>query len=108
MVDRCPRCGLRFERVEGHWLGAIAINTVVTELAFGAVLIGSIMATWPDPPWGLILAAGVTVNILVPLAFYPVSKTLWTAVDLVVRPMELEEIADAAESSDEVLWPPSP
>jgi len=108
MVDRCPRCGLRFERIEGHWLGAIALNTVVTEAVFGVVLVGMILATWPDPPWGLILGAGVTANIAVPLVFYPVSKTLWTAIDLVMRPMELDELADAAESADEVLWPPRP
>ena len=36
MVEDCPTCGLHFERVEGHWIGAIGINTIVS---FGALLI---------------------------------------------------------------------
>jgi uncharacterized protein (DUF983 family) len=38
MVERCPRCALRFERIEGHWTGDLGINTIVvaavTPLAF--------------------------------------------------------------------------
>ena len=30
MLDNCPRCDLRFERMEGHSLGAVAVNTVVS------------------------------------------------------------------------------
>jgi hypothetical protein len=26
MVPVCPRCGLRFERTEGHWLGYLGLN----------------------------------------------------------------------------------
>jgi uncharacterized protein (DUF983 family) len=106
MLERCPRCGLRFERIEGHWLGAIALNLIVTELVFGVILVGGAVATWPDPPWVAIAAAGISANIAVPLAYYPFSKTTWTAVDLLMRPMELREIADAAESSEDVPWPP--
>ena len=36
MIDRCPRCGLRFERLEGHWTGDLGINTIVS---FGTLLI---------------------------------------------------------------------
>lgn len=106
MRERCPRCGLRFERIEGHWLGAIALNLVVTEAVFGVILVGGAVATWPDPPWVTIAAAGIAANVIVPLVYYPFSKTTWTALDLVMRPMELREIADAAESSPEVPWPP--
>ncbi len=28
MTGECPRCGLKFEREEGYWLGAIIINTL--------------------------------------------------------------------------------
>ena len=30
MVERCPKCGLEFERIEGHLTGALGINTVVS------------------------------------------------------------------------------
>ena len=28
MVERCPKCNLRFERIEGHWVGAVGMNTI--------------------------------------------------------------------------------
>lgn len=82
MAEACPRCALRYEREEGYWLGAVAINTGATVVVFGAVFVLSMVATWPSPPWGLIAAVTVTVNLVFPIAFYPVSKTLWVAVDL--------------------------
>ena len=29
--ERCPRCGVRFEREEGYFLGAYALNLIVAE-----------------------------------------------------------------------------
>jgi uncharacterized protein (DUF983 family) len=37
--ERCPHCGLRFEREEGYWTGAIAANVIVTELLFVTLMI---------------------------------------------------------------------
>ena len=31
MAERCPRCGMRFEREEGFFLGAYVVNFAVTE-----------------------------------------------------------------------------
>jgi len=81
----CPRCALLFEREEGYWLGAIAINTGATIAAFAVVLVGTIVATWPTPPWGLVSAATIGVAAIVPILFYPLSKTLWMAIDLTLR-----------------------
>src|SRR5205823_8866469 len=39
MLDRCPRCGLPFERGEGYWLGAMAVNLGAAEAAFGVFLL---------------------------------------------------------------------
>jgi hypothetical protein len=36
----------------------------------------------------------VTVAIVVPIAFYPFSKTLWSAVDLAMRPLEPDDDVD--------------
>lgn len=82
MVDLCPRCGWNFEHEEGYWVGAMAFNIVLTELIFVALLVAIVIATWPDiPVWRLILA-GVVLNALLPLFLYPISKTIWAAVDL--------------------------
>lgn len=84
--DRCPSCGLTFERHEGYWVGAVAVNTVVTIGVFALTLVGSIVLTWPDPPWTEILIGTIALNALFPIVFYPWSKTLWMALDLTVHP----------------------
>lgn len=88
MVDACPRCNLRFERDEGHFVGAVGTNTI---LSFGLLLIGLIaffIATAPDIPTGPWVFGAAAAFTLVPVILYPVSKTLWTAIDLVMRPLE--------------------
>jgi uncharacterized protein (DUF983 family) len=94
MVERCPRCGLNLERIEGHWIGALGMNTIVT---FGAVLVAVVVgfaATYPDGPVVPAVAAIVATAVVVPLAFYPVSKTLWSAIDLAMRPLEPDDDVD--------------
>ena len=88
MVDDCPRCGLHFEREEGYWTGAIMVNLAVTELAFLIAFIGALVVTWPDPPWVGVLIFVLAVNGVVPIAFYPFSKTLWVAGDLAFRKLD--------------------
>ena len=94
MAPRCPRCGLNLERIEGHWIGALGMNTIVT---FGAVLVAVVVAfalTYPDGPVAPALASIVAIAVVVPLAFYPVSKTLWSAIDLAMRPLEPDDDVD--------------
>lgn len=88
MRDRCSRCGLRFERIEGHWLGSLGLNTIVSFTALFGVLLAGMVITWPDPPVVPLVAVGVGTAVLVPLLFFPFSRTLWTAIDLAMRPLE--------------------
>ena len=92
MVDDCPRCGLHFERIEGHWIGAIGINTIVS---FGALLLATtigLVATFPDFPVGRLVTINVLVAVMVPLLNQPFSRTLWTAIDIAMRPLEAHEV----------------
>jgi hypothetical protein len=91
MEARCPRCGLRFEREEGYWTGAMAIDLIVTELLFGAALLVVLIFTWPDIPMVPLLIAALVLNGLFPVIFYPLAKTLWIAFDLSVRPHGSDE-----------------
>ena len=86
MVDQCPTCLLTYEREEGYWLGAVLINTAFTIGLFAAVMITWALTSWPDPPWTAMTATGIVINLLVPLAFYPVSKTLWVALETTLHP----------------------
>ena len=84
MVDRCPRCGLDFDRGEGYWLGAMALNLGAAEAAFGIALAIGVALTWPDPPWLILTIVGLAVNAVMPFLFYPFSKTLFVGVDLLL------------------------
>jgi uncharacterized protein (DUF983 family) len=92
MVERCPRCGLRFERIDGHFTGALGLNTIAGVVAVCAALAIGAAATLPEIPVATLIAVVVTVGIIVPLVGYPFSKTLWTAIDLRMRPLEPGEV----------------
>ena len=94
MADRCPRCGLRLERIEGHWLGALGMNTIVTLAAVMVAMIGGFLLTYPDGPLAVAVVVIVATAVVVPLAFFPVSKTLWSAIDLAMRPLEPDDDVD--------------
>lgn len=89
MAERCPRCGLAFERVNGFWLGAMAVNLGATEAAFGAFVLAAVLLTWPDVPWVGLTIAGVALNAVVPFVFYPFSKTIFLAFDLILHQAEI-------------------
>lgn len=94
IVEHCPRCGFRLERVEGQWLGALGINVVVS---FGAVLVAVLVAfavTYNSESVGLAVGIVVAIAIAVPLLFFPVSKTLWCAIDIAMRPLEPDDDID--------------
>lgn len=94
MVDDCPRCALHFERLEGHWIGALAVNTMVT---FGVMFVAlgiTMVAAYPDYPIATMLAVLLPIPIVMPLLFFPFSRTLWTAMDLLLRPLEPGEVDD--------------
>lgn len=93
LAERCPRCDLRFERIEGHWTGDLGINTIVS---FGTLLLALIVGfllSWPEAPGIGLFIVAVGIAGLVPLLFFPFSKTIWLAIDLIFRPLEPGEVA---------------
>lgn len=92
MAERCHRCGLVFERIEGHWIGAIGLNTIVTFGTMAVTLAAGVALTIPDIPVGPLMAANIAAAILVPGLFFPFSRTLWTAIDIAMRPLEAHEV----------------
>jgi uncharacterized protein (DUF983 family) len=81
IVEQCPRCGLHFEREPGYWTGALAINIGLTALVFAVTFAVALALTIPDVPVLPILAVLVPLMIIVPIVYYPFSKTVWMAVD---------------------------
>jgi hypothetical protein len=92
--DRCPRCNYPIRREEGHWLGAVGINTVVTLLALLLTIAVGFAATWDDRRAVPIYLAAFLVAGTVPVLFFGSSQTLWSAVDLAMRPPEPADDVD--------------
>jgi uncharacterized protein (DUF983 family) len=82
MRDTCPRCGLDLVREQGYYVGAMIVNIGAAELLALILIIIATIWTWPDIPVWEIVIIGVGVNLLFPILFYPLTKTLWLAIDL--------------------------
>jgi uncharacterized protein (DUF983 family) len=85
LIERCPKCGLRFEREEGAFLGAMALNYGVTGVAFVALVVVWLAVTLPNLELIPLMAAGIGVTVAVPILFFPFSKTIWVAIDLLLH-----------------------
>jgi len=72
------------------------INTAVTIGLFLIIFVGAAFALWPDVPWTGLLFGTMALNFVVPVVFYPFSKTVFVALDLSVRSLSDEESAAAA------------
>jgi hypothetical protein len=57
------------------------------------VFLGVVLVTWPSPPWQLLQHGGMTLMILAPILFFPFSKTLFLAFDLLFRPATPDELS---------------
>jgi uncharacterized protein (DUF983 family) len=85
--EHCPRCGVRFEREEGYFLGAYALNLIVAEFLGLGLAIALIFKTdlrnlqlvWQE-------AIALALAILFPVALFPFSRTVWIAMDLIFHP----------------------
>lgn len=100
MKERCPTCGFLFEREPGFFVGAYLINFAIAE-GFLFVLIMAFLAlknARPETGVGWPIVAGLTVGVVAPIVFYPFSRTIWSAIDLAMTPLEVPEIVAAADA----------
>jgi Protein of unknown function (DUF983) len=94
MRPHCPACGLPLERGDqGYQVGSYMFNIIASELLFVLVFLGVVLVTWPSPPWRLLQYGGIILMILAPVLFFPFSKTLFLAFDLLFRPAIREELS---------------
>jgi uncharacterized protein (DUF983 family) len=88
----CRRCGFNVERKEGHFVGAVGMNTIVTSGAILVTLLVGAGLTAPDIPVVEMTILTVGVALAVSLFFFPISKTLWSAIDLMFVELEPGEV----------------
>ena len=85
--DRCPQCGTVYDREEGYFLGAYAINLI---FALVVGLGGALLLIFGTPLrdasilWKEAIAVSFAVGL--PILFFPFSRTVWIALDLVADP----------------------
>jgi uncharacterized protein (DUF983 family) len=79
MADSCALCGLRFERAQGYFVGAIYVNYGVTVI----LAVGGFFLLWAGLglSTGAQLAVLVPVVVLFPLWFFRYSRSLWLAIE---------------------------
>jgi uncharacterized protein (DUF983 family) len=94
MREFCPVCGIPLERGEsGYQVGSYMFNIIASELIFALIFLAVLLATWPLPPWNLLQYGGMALMVLAPFIFFPFSKTLFLAFDLLFRPATRDELS---------------
>ena len=86
MFEQCSYCGWRFEREEGYWTGAMAVNLVFSEIIVAAIVIPLAARQVPLLP---LFAIGLPAVALLPVLFYRHSKALWICIDFMIHPVGL-------------------
>ena len=80
--EACPRCHYRFEREEGYFLGAYALNLLFAEFITIALLVWFLVKT--DYSWVVLEIVFIPLAVLLPILLFPFARTLWMALDLTI------------------------
>jgi uncharacterized protein (DUF983 family) len=90
--ERCVGCGVRWERnYEGFMLGAMAISFITTGGSLLITMGAGVILTYPNVALVPVLGSTVLVTLLVGVGGYPISYTLWQAIDLYLRPLDEDD-----------------
>ena len=92
--DRCRRCRHPYRRGDDAFeLGATTANIILTFLSVLIAILVAVLVTLPDIPTVPVVIVVSAVAILGPVIWYPISFTLWQAVDLFMRAPDADERA---------------
>ncbi|HVT76671.1 MAG TPA: hypothetical protein VHD87_06540 [Acidimicrobiales bacterium] len=99
LKERCPTCGYKIDRESngGFWLGGYVMNTALGEslLALYLLWFAAKVINNPDMRIEPYLVVAIALALLPPLILFPMSRTTWMAVDMLIHPLEPWEVADA-------------
>jgi uncharacterized protein (DUF983 family) len=97
LKERCPTCGYKIAREDGFWLGGYVMNVVIGEglLAIYLLIFAARVISNPEIPIRPWLAGAIALAIIPPALFFPMSRTTWMAMDLMLHPLEPYEVAEA-------------
>ena len=98
--ERCRNCGHGYRRGDSAFeLGAVTANIILT---FGTILVTILLLvafTAPDVPIGLVTIVTAGLGLIGPAVFYPISFTLWQAIDLWMRRPTQAELAGEGDAT---------
>jgi hypothetical protein len=83
-------------KLEGFELGSMTVNVILT---FGTMLIAmgiGVALSYPDIAVLPIFVLIVAIAVVMPFVIFPMTYSIWLAVDLFMRAPEPDELADAA------------
>ena len=89
MYERCAVCGLRFEREQGYFLGAMYINSGVTVVL--ALLASFVLEYWTRPSLTQQLVLWIGFGTVCPVLFFRHARGLWLGIDALFDPRTAEE-----------------
>jgi hypothetical protein len=72
-------------------MGSWFINLCVDQAAIVVVLVVAVAATYPNPNLWVIGGLGGLIAVGLPFLFFPFSRTIWTALDLIAHPLDLDD-----------------
>jgi uncharacterized protein (DUF983 family) len=86
--EHCPTCGIALERGEesDYYIGGMLLNITLCFIIFAVGFWGVLVLTYPRVPWDLLQYGLVAAMIILPILLYPISRIVWLAADLAVRP----------------------
>ena len=94
--DRCVGCGVKRTRdTDGHELGSMTIASVLNIVLIMAAIGIAVAITAPDVPVLTLYIVLASAALVFPVLTWPITHTLWMAIDLIVRPVGVDEVAEA-------------
>jgi uncharacterized protein (DUF983 family) len=85
MHERCPICGLKFDRGNGYYIGALGLNLVLAETV--AIALSVPLAVDQSVPINEAYAVGLTAAIGLPILGFRHTRSLWIALDRLLNPV---------------------
>jgi len=84
MFSHCPQCGLKFEREQGYFVGAMYLNYGATVfITFPGYFV---LEVFTAIPFLINLAVWGAISAIFPVFFYPYSRSLWLNFDYLLNP----------------------
>jgi uncharacterized protein (DUF983 family) len=98
-VEQCRRCGHGYRRGDNafEW-GAVTANIIMTFLLIMISIVVAVVLTLPDLSVWWIVGPAAVVALIGPALLYPVSFTVWQAIDLWMRPPSPAELAGGGDA----------